>query len=66
MTKNNEKQQIPPRSSALIRVCPEFNQLVKDVQIKTCVQSTAQATKVIYNGMIFDTNLATIFQKKKV
>lgn len=49
----------------LVRVCPEFSNLIKDVQHKTYAQSTAQATKVIYDQMIFDVNMAGIFQRMK-
>jgi len=49
----------------LVRVCPEFNNLIKDVQLKTYAQSTSQATKIIYDQMIFDVNMASIFQRMK-
>jgi hypothetical protein len=57
-----------PQGAPLVRICPEFSVLIKDVQQKTYAQSTAQATKIIYDQMIFDSNIAGIFQrlKKKV
>lgn len=60
---NSEKKE--RRGAPLVRVCPEFSILIKDVQQKTYAQSTAQATKVIYDQMIFDANLAGLFQKQK-
>lgn len=71
MTKSmseSEKKEKDKQQSVLTRVCPEFHNLLKDVQIKTYAHGSAQASKIVYDQMIFDTNMASIFQKvrKKV
>ena len=54
------------RGSAAIRVCPDFYRLVKDVRKKVNVaNSDAVATQIIYNGMVFDSDIAKLFYNKK-
>jgi hypothetical protein len=66
MTKSMKLSKNGLGRSVLVRVCPEFGELIKDVQQKTYAVSTPQATKIIFDQMIFDTNMAGIFQRKKI
>lgn len=66
MTTSMSDSENKNRRSVLVRVCPEFYNTIKDVQMKVPgIRNDAQATKIIYDQAFFDVNMAKIFQAKK-